>query len=191
MSWYKSMRIRFGKLSRLPTVSGDQDMTERDEGIIHKFSWLKTHISRQRGNQLRGLTENLSTASANGPSTSGRLSSVKDSDDDTHDVAMAIQADCTPSNLWYPQSCPPEVQSAPTSDTSSASKSKSKSNVQSSDSILKEHVVKSRRLQDKMETLLSEQDTSRDSRVQFGLFFTNMIHRIYEIMVIDFMDDSY
>ncbi len=42
MSWYKSMRTRFGKLSRLPTGSGAQDLTERDEGIFHKFSWLKT-----------------------------------------------------------------------------------------------------------------------------------------------------
>ncbi len=62
--------------------------------------------------------------------------------------------------MCCPQSCPPEVQSAITSATSSASKSKSK--VKSSDSILKGHVVESRRMQDKVEILLSELDTSRD-----------------------------
>ncbi len=154
MSWYKSMRTRLGKLSRLPSRSGAQDLTERDEGILCKFSWLKTHISRQRGKQLRGLTEKLSTAA--GPSTSGKLSSPEDSDDDTHGVALAIQADCTLSDVYRPLSCPPEVQSAPVSATSFASKSKSKSKVKSSDSILKEHVVKSRRLQDKVETLISK-----------------------------------
>ncbi len=65
--------------------------------------------------------------------------------------------------MCHPQSCPPEVQSAPTSATSYASKSKLKSKVKSSDSILKEHIIESRRLQDKVETLLSEQDTSHDS----------------------------
>ncbi len=91
MSCYKSMRTHFGKLSRLPTGSGAQELTERDNGILCKFSWLKTHISRQRGKQLGGLTEKLSTSASY--FTSGRLSSGEDSDDDTHDVALAIQAD--------------------------------------------------------------------------------------------------
>ncbi len=136
------MRTHFGKLSRLPTGSGAQDLTERDDGTLRKFGWLKTHIRRQRGKQLGGLTEKLSTAV--GPSTSGRLSSGEDNDDDTHDVALAIQADCTPSNVCHSPSCLPEVQSAPAYATSSASKSKSKSKVKSSDSILKECVIESR-----------------------------------------------
>ncbi len=49
---------------------------ERNEGIRLKFSWLKTHINRQRGKQLGGLTEKLSIAA--GPSTSRRLSSGED-----------------------------------------------------------------------------------------------------------------
>ncbi len=36
MSWYKSTRTRFGKLSRLPTGSGAQKLTQTDEGIHHK-----------------------------------------------------------------------------------------------------------------------------------------------------------
>ncbi len=70
MSSYKSMRTHFGKLSRLPTGSGAQDMTQMDEGILCKFGWLKTHISRQTGKQLGGITEKLCTAA--GPSTSGK-----------------------------------------------------------------------------------------------------------------------
>ncbi len=98
-----------------------------------------------------------------GHSASRGLSSEEVSDDDTPDVALSIQEDCTPSNVCRPQNFLPEVQSAPTSATSSASKFKSKSKVKSSDSILNECVVESRRLQDKVETLLSEKDTSHDS----------------------------
>ncbi len=178
MSWYKSMRHNFEKLFILPTGLGAQELTQRNKEILRKFSWLKTHINRQRGKQLGGLTVKLSTAAS--PSNSKRLSSGEDSDGDAHDVALSIQEDCTPSNVCRPQSCLPEVQSAPTSATSSVSKSKSK--VKSSDNILKE----SRRLQDKVDTLLSEQD----SRLQFGLFFTSMILHIDEMMMINFMDDS-
>ncbi len=76
----------------------------------------------------------------------------------------------------------PEMQSAPTS----ATKSKSKSKVKSSDSILNEHIVESRRLQDKVETLLSRQDTSHDFQVEIALFFTSMIPHIDEKMLIDY-----
>ncbi len=123
MSCYKSMRTCFGKLSRLPNGSGAQELTQRDEGILCTFSWLKTHISQPRGKQFGGLTEKLSTAAS--PSTSKRASSTDDSDDDTHDVALAIQADCTPSNVCCHQSCLTDVQSTPTYATSFASKSKS------------------------------------------------------------------
>ncbi len=81
MSWYKSMGTLFGKLSRLPTGSGDQDLTKRDKGVCCKISWLKTHINRQRGKHLVGLTEKLSTAAVR--FTSKRLSSGEDSYDDS------------------------------------------------------------------------------------------------------------
>ncbi len=48
LSWYKSMRTRYGKLSKLPTGSGSQELTERDPGILRKFARLKSHISRQK-----------------------------------------------------------------------------------------------------------------------------------------------
>ncbi len=107
MIWYKSTRTHFRKLSRLLTWSGAQDLIERDEGILLKFTWLKTHISRQMGNQLWGLTEKLSTTA--GPSTSGMLSSGEDRDEDTRDVALAIQEYCTSSDVCCPQNCLPEV----------------------------------------------------------------------------------
>ncbi len=122
---------------------------------------VKDTHQQTEGKQLIGLSEKLSTSAS--PSTSGRLSSGEDSDDDTHDVALAIQENYTQSDVCHPQSCPPKVQSALTSATSSDSKSKSKTKVKSSDSILKECVVESRRLQDKLETFLPKQDTSYDS----------------------------
>ncbi len=78
------MRIHFGKLSRLPTRSGARELTDRDEWILCKFNWLKTHISRQKGKQLRRLTEKLSTAADS--STSGRLSSREHSEDNTRNL---------------------------------------------------------------------------------------------------------
>ncbi len=50
------MRTRYGKLSKLPTDSGVQELTERDAGILRKFAWLKSHISRQHGRQLGGVS---------------------------------------------------------------------------------------------------------------------------------------
>ncbi len=56
LSWYKSIRTRFGKMSKIPSGSGTQDLTDRDAGILSKFAFLKTHISRQRGTQLVGVS---------------------------------------------------------------------------------------------------------------------------------------
>ncbi len=38
LSWYKSMRTRYGKLSKLPTGSQAQELTERDARILRKFA---------------------------------------------------------------------------------------------------------------------------------------------------------
>ncbi len=48
LDWYKSTRARYGKLSKLPTGSGVQELTEQDAGILRKFAMLKSYISRQR-----------------------------------------------------------------------------------------------------------------------------------------------
>ncbi len=56
LSWYKSMRTRYGKLSRLPPGSGRQDLIEQDAGIIRRFACLKSHISKQQGKQLNGVS---------------------------------------------------------------------------------------------------------------------------------------
>ncbi len=120
---------------------------------MRAYTTNKDTHQQTEGKQAIGLSEKLST------SASPSISSGEDSDDDTHDVALAIQENYTQSDVCHPQSCPPKVQSA----TSSDSKSKSKTKIESSDSILKECVVESRRLQDKLETFLPKQDTSHDS----------------------------
>ncbi len=56
LGWYKSIRTHFGKLSKIPSGSGAQDLTERDTGILSKFAFLMTHISRQWGKQLGGVS---------------------------------------------------------------------------------------------------------------------------------------
>ncbi len=56
LGWDKSIRTRFGKLSKIPSGSGAQEFRNRDAGILFKFGFLKTHISRQRGTQLGGVS---------------------------------------------------------------------------------------------------------------------------------------
>ena len=56
LGWYKSVRTRFGKLTKIPSGAGAQDLTDRDGNILNKFAFLKTHITRQRGTQLGGVS---------------------------------------------------------------------------------------------------------------------------------------
>ncbi len=56
IGWYKSIRTCFGKLSKIPSGSGAQELMDQDAGILSKFVFLKTHISRQRGTQLGGVS---------------------------------------------------------------------------------------------------------------------------------------
>ncbi len=53
---YKSIRTCFGKLSKIPSGSGAQELTDRDASILTKFAFLKSHITRQRGTQLEGVS---------------------------------------------------------------------------------------------------------------------------------------
>ncbi len=54
LGWYKSIITHFRKLSKIPSGSVAQNLTDRDAGILSKFAFLKTFISRQRGMQLSG-----------------------------------------------------------------------------------------------------------------------------------------
>ncbi len=56
LGWYKSIRTRFGKLSKIPSGSGAQELTVRDASILTTFAFLKTHITRQRGTQHGGIS---------------------------------------------------------------------------------------------------------------------------------------
>ncbi len=48
LGWYKSIRTCFVKLSKISSGSGAQVLMDRDAGILSKFGFLKTHISRQQ-----------------------------------------------------------------------------------------------------------------------------------------------
>ncbi len=50
------MRTRYGKLSKLLSGSTAQELTEQDAAILNEFAWLKSHISRQPGRQLGGVS---------------------------------------------------------------------------------------------------------------------------------------
>ncbi len=46
LGWYKYIRTRFGKLSKILSGTGAQEFMDRDAGIFIKFGFLKSHISR-------------------------------------------------------------------------------------------------------------------------------------------------
>lgn len=46
--WYRSMRIRYGKLLKEKSGDGAPEYTEWDEWIMRKFAFLKSHINFMR-----------------------------------------------------------------------------------------------------------------------------------------------
>ncbi len=129
------------------------------------------------------LTKVLSTAA--GPTAS---SGDEDTDDGTAGVVQVISAEHAECESLHPESCPPEM---PTSSSSSISKSKSKVKSKSSAGVLKERADESRRLQERVETLSEQHDTSCNTRVQFGLYLTGMIPLIHDSLLIDFFDETH
>ncbi len=73
-----------------------------------------------------------------------------------------------------------------TSSSSSISKSKSKSKSKSSFGVPKERANEFQRLQERVEALLEEHDTYRNTRVQFGLYLTSMLPLIHDSLLIEF-----
>ncbi len=129
------------------------------------------------------LTKVLSTAA--GPTAS---SGEDNSDDGTAEVAQVISVEHADCESSCPASCHLEM---PTFSSSSISKSKSKSKSNLSAGVLKERVDVSRMLQDRIEALLEEHETSHNTRVQFGLYLTSMIPLVHDSLLIDVLDEMH
>ena len=50
--WYKSLRTRYGRLRKMPSGSGLQDITERDKWILASFDFLSPYIAEMPRRQL-------------------------------------------------------------------------------------------------------------------------------------------
>jgi hypothetical protein len=48
MTWYRSIRTRFGRLKKLPSGSGTSELTERDQWVLTQFEFLRPFISEVR-----------------------------------------------------------------------------------------------------------------------------------------------
>ncbi len=113
-------------------------------------------------------------------------SSGEESDDGTADVVEVIASTSTMTcSTPRPISCPSDVPIPPpppplmkTSSFPSAAG-------------LRERNDNSRKLQERIEALLEEQNTSRNGRVQFGLYLTSMIPRIDDSLLVDFLDEAH
>ncbi|MEW8548748.1 MAG: hypothetical protein AB2693_35045 [Candidatus Thiodiazotropha sp.] len=42
--WYKSLRTRYGRLRKMPSGSGVQELSDRDRWILQKLEFLRPHI---------------------------------------------------------------------------------------------------------------------------------------------------
>ena len=51
-TFMKSMRTRFGKLSSEETGKGAQDLSFREQWIYDNFTFLKTHIDKERQSRV-------------------------------------------------------------------------------------------------------------------------------------------
>ncbi len=101
-------------------------------------------------------------------------------------LASSTMSSSTP----RPTSCPPEVPRHPPLPPPLQKKTKS-SSFPSTAGGLRERNDDSWKLQERTEALHEEQDTSRNSRVQFGLYLTNMIICIHDSILSDFLDETH
>lgn len=52
MTWYSSMRTRYGKLVKMKSGDGATERTDRDRFIATHFAFLKNHIAIRKAHQL-------------------------------------------------------------------------------------------------------------------------------------------
>ena len=166
ISWYKSMRTRFGKLSKRPSGSSSEVPTERELWIMQKFGFLKNFISRQKGRQLGGLGEKLADVRP--------LSGDESAEEETaEEVALSLASTSEPVSRRL-------------SSASVASSTK-----KSIETTLRDRALQSDRLALHVADLISEHDVSKDSKTQFGLFITSMIPWIDDSLLTSYMDEAY
>lgn len=53
------MRTRLGKISGKKSGDGAKELTDRDQWIVDKFSFLQSHISRMQGKQAVNVSDLL------------------------------------------------------------------------------------------------------------------------------------
>ena len=126
------------------------------------------------------LAAKLATAAGN------RAYSGDDSDDGTADVVEVLAGTSSMSTSTpRPTSCPPDTSSSPP-----PPHMKKKASSFPPAAGIRERNIDSHKLQQRIETLLEEKDTSRNCRVQFGLYLTSMIPRVHESLLVDYMEEA-
>ncbi|KAG0715718.1 hypothetical protein GWK47_011308 [Chionoecetes opilio] len=59
MTWFTSLRSRFGRLTNLKSGDGAKRLTERENWIMNMFQFLKPHIVRQKKPRTLGMPQHL------------------------------------------------------------------------------------------------------------------------------------
>ncbi len=101
------------------------------------------------------------------------------------EVLQSSMACSTP----HPTSCPTELPRAPPAPLPLQKKTNASSFPSTAG--LRERNDDSLKLQERIEALLEDQHTSRNTRVQFGIYLMSMIPHIHESILIEFLDESH
>ncbi|KAG0729717.1 hypothetical protein GWK47_003411 [Chionoecetes opilio] len=92
MTWFTSLRSRFGRLTNLKSGDGAKRLTERENWIMNMFQFLKLHIVRQKKPRILGVPQSAAEpASVPVPDPAPAPAT-----DDVDDPSAGSQEDTTP-----------------------------------------------------------------------------------------------
>ena len=109
VTWFRSMRTRFGKLTKDGEKSGSDlvHLTDRDQWILTSFRFMKSHIHRHGSKQMGNLNASMKAyelsqtlKAATKSSRAIRLEDLVSDDDESDDdaaVSQAVLEGCEPS----------------------------------------------------------------------------------------------
>ncbi|KAG0715459.1 hypothetical protein GWK47_011880 [Chionoecetes opilio] len=95
MTWFTSLRSRFGRLTNLKSGDGAKRLTERENWIMNMFQFLKPHIVRQKKPRTLGIPQSAAQA-AEPASVPVPDPAPAPATDDVDDPSAGSQEDTTP-----------------------------------------------------------------------------------------------
>ncbi|XP_066970885.1 uncharacterized protein [Macrobrachium rosenbergii] len=90
-TWLKSIRTRYGRLTKGKSRAAERGMTEREKWILSEFKFFGKHIFRQKKPKTLGLEESAAAAAAAPSEEPGKVVVSGGGDEDEVTVIPAIE----------------------------------------------------------------------------------------------------